>query len=455
MVMRYLNRLTTGDYYMRDEAFEALIALGGRAVLPLIDALDDDRGDVRQLAALALGRIGDVRATPPLMLALRTGDAKGRAGAAFALGEMGDPGAVPLLIAALKDESDPIRSAAISALGKLRPIEAVVPLIATWSGANQNSDIQFRVVEAIAALGEPAFEPLLAALQNPCAAIRVGAVMTLNRLGDRRSVAPLIDKLRVRNEDSAVQRQLVCALGEIGDSSAVMPLIETLQDCGRPWEVRCFAAISLGKLQDTRAVPALMCSLEESDNEVRSYAARSLGQLGDVQAVPSLIALLAQSRTNGYNRTDSSKAASEKGWRYVGTCCQAVEALGMIGDARAIDPLVSLFNDKSCPRELCNRVCLALGRLQKQGYTLPVPLSRDVTEATFPDSDAGRETLRHDGHSRDEHSDRGWQVDTRFDSSVHAATHQSRPGISTGRSTEARSGRWQDRWRDLWHANGH
>ncbi len=104
---------------------------------------------------------------------------------------------------------------------------------------------------------------------------------------------------------------------------AVDALIELLRD--ELWDVRRAVVISLGKIRDPRAVEPLIETLK-SGLLIRFEAARSLIQIGG-EAVPRLISLL---ETNDLDIDVKVKAA---------------EALGLIGDERAVEPLVELLND--------------------------------------------------------------------------------------------------------------
>jgi ATP-dependent DNA helicase RecQ len=95
------------------------------AVPELIAALKDSNGNVRRLAASALGKIGDARGVTPL-LALLAQEQKPqvRQYAVKALGKIGDPRARPILqeIAAGETERDYTRKAARNALRRLKPV---------------------------------------------------------------------------------------------------------------------------------------------------------------------------------------------------------------------------------------------------------------------------------------------------------------------------------------------
>jgi ATP-dependent DNA helicase RecQ len=99
---------------------------GSPSALPeLIAALEDPNGNVRRLAASALGKIGDAHAVAPL-LALLAQEEKPqvRQYAVKALGKIRDPRARPVLqeIAAGENERDYTRKAARNALRRLKPV---------------------------------------------------------------------------------------------------------------------------------------------------------------------------------------------------------------------------------------------------------------------------------------------------------------------------------------------
>lgn len=100
------------------------------AVPELSAALKDPNGNVRRLAASALGKIGDARAVTPL-LALLEQEQKPqvRQYAVKALGKIRDPRAQPMLqkIAASENERYYTRDAARAALRKLKPVPRETP----------------------------------------------------------------------------------------------------------------------------------------------------------------------------------------------------------------------------------------------------------------------------------------------------------------------------------------
>lgn len=132
------------DLGVRDAAADALVRIGPPAFDALVDALDDPSWDVRRTAALALGRLGDQRATGRLLLALRdNSDPWLRQDAALALGQIGDLSAMPLLRDALFDDAPRVREAAAEALHAVESIsrQAADPRPAGQTTSNRETSM--------------------------------------------------------------------------------------------------------------------------------------------------------------------------------------------------------------------------------------------------------------------------------------------------------------------------
>jgi HEAT repeat protein len=117
--------LRDGDWQVREVAIEAMGQVGSPAVEMLIKLLRD--WEVRKYAIAALGKIRDERVLDPLMLQLRNDEFKDDA--VDALVALGEP-AVERLIGALRDKDENVRKCAILALGRIKSREAIDPLIA-------------------------------------------------------------------------------------------------------------------------------------------------------------------------------------------------------------------------------------------------------------------------------------------------------------------------------------
>ncbi len=306
---------------VRENAAKSLIKLGdGRAVEPLIAALEDSAREVRRGAVEALRQFGDLRAVEPLIAALKDSDETVRVIAAEALPQFGDSRAVEPLIAALRDSSKVVRRIAVEALGKLADSRAVEPLIAALEDSYE--EVRQDAVKTLGQLGDVrAVEPLIAALKDSDKKVQREAAEALGQLGDVRAVEPLIAALG--DSEQWVQRGAAAALGQLGDVRAVEPLIAALRD-GDGW-VQFNAASALGLLGDARAVEPLIATLRDGPEGVRWVAAAALGWLRDSRAVEPLIAALK-------DKTDEVRRG-------------AAEALGQLRDARAVQPLIAALGD--------------------------------------------------------------------------------------------------------------
>ncbi len=113
--------LTGKDDVARHASATGLAAAGAAAVDVLHAALDDERSEVRRIAAAALGEIGPgaIDAAAGLEGRLADDDGEVRQRAARALGLVGAGGSVPVLEDALQDRDEHVREHAAEALGFL------------------------------------------------------------------------------------------------------------------------------------------------------------------------------------------------------------------------------------------------------------------------------------------------------------------------------------------------
>jgi HEAT repeat protein len=275
-----------------------------------------------------------------------------REAACEALATLGDPRAVPSLVGALGDDYWPVRRAAAEALGGLGDTRAVEPLLAALE-----AELTHLAGAAVPVrFGHTDFPGL-----QDSWTVRRDIAIALGKLGDSRAVGALVDALR--DDRSWVRRYAAEALGKIGDSRAVDPLRATLSDSGA--DVRAAAAAALDQLSwrpvdaaaeaaywvatkqwascvENRAVAPLVGVLDDEEPAVRGGAVDALVDIG-VPAVGPLVDTLQDPHAALRGRS------------------AAAEALGRIGDARAVEPLLPLLED---PATSVRRAAAeALGRL--------------------------------------------------------------------------------------------
>jgi len=231
-----LSRLLEADEapHVRLAAVEALGQIGGEraAVIlaPLVQATDVE---LAQAALTALGSIRHPAALPPLLAALRLPQAKLRLAALHGLSRDGSAEMIEPLRGVIATDSDQnIAQAAIAALSRLDKPEAVTTLVGltaksahrpaivsalakldvtrvAWLARGLNhadAEVRRAVVEALARMRQPqASEYLLAALEDPAAAVRLAAVAAFKELGNLQAKRKLANLART-DSDSLVRR---------------------------------------------------------------------------------------------------------------------------------------------------------------------------------------------------------------------------------------------------------
>jgi HEAT repeat protein len=262
-----------------------------------------------------------------------------RSEAARALGEIGDPAAIPALVAALQDCT---------------------------------LDVPYAAQKALAKFGKAAVEPLVAALKHEDYKVRISAAEALAQLENPLAVEPLIAALQDSHKE--VRRAAINGLAKSGDPRAVEPVAALLRDPEAL--VRGVAAIQLTKF-DTKAVELLIAALKDPENQ--QMVAKALGMMRIWDVKPFVAALREKDAfTNQIARQvlDSCtwwKPASvdEQAWVWAARgdwqgCARLgspaveplihalvyadsaarpaiVQALGQIGDPRAVGPLITVL----------------------------------------------------------------------------------------------------------------
>ena len=181
-------------------------------------------------------------------------------------------------------------------------------------------DLRSLAAVELAALGNPAVEPLIAVLGHKEPEVRRLAAWTLGEIGDARATKALVGALK--DQDGFTRDAATEALRQIGQP-AVEALIAALSD--RDARVRELAARALGSIRDPRATEKLTLALGDGDPSIRYAAAWALGQIKDGRAMDQLVVAL--------------KDQDHRVRRY------AAWALAEIGEP-AVKPLVGVLRDQ-------------------------------------------------------------------------------------------------------------
>lgn len=382
---------------------EAMWPLGeigdARAIEPLKIAFAKRNQDV--YALVALGKLHDAEYLPQARqwVAQWKTDSRMAARGALYLGELQDKPSTAMLVqmAEMKGLSDieakPLRGgpgkllqvAAVYALGQMKDSAAVEPLTAMLAEQSRFS--------SDGSEGPDADDPYRSG------DLSVAIPVALGKLGDARAVKPLIAAMFGKNYK--VQQHAARALAQLGDKQAYGPLETFLQDTQNDRMATPEIVDALLRLDAKRAVPALAAWLvKRRVSWTEAYVAMRLGELGAPEALPGLETWLRRlvfdpaygsgmPDTGRYESTARflrqrgkmanyempkayGKLAGKNGLNLLITVARApmnwplqlgaAEAMGDVGDPRAIPTLTRLLGHKVwAVREVAAQ---ALGKIQ-------------------------------------------------------------------------------------------
>lgn len=230
-------------------------------------------------------------------------------------------------------------------------IDTLVPVL-----GNATEYVRESAISILTKIGAPAAERLKEALDSPDALTRAGAARSLGDIGDKTAIKPLVRKL----EDASpyVKTEAAIALYKLGDKShvdmitsglgveliparraaaiairdvvekpAFEPLLKATKDGDK--QVRTAAVRALGKVKDTRVIAPLIEAIRAKDDIIRSAAADALKETGELAVMP-LVDLIKQEQD-------------------AGTLQRAIQALGDLGDKRAVGALEKVYAESKLP----------------------------------------------------------------------------------------------------------
>ena len=314
---------------------------------------------VRRVAAMAAGRIGDLRATPLLIRTLDEPDSTVRPAAAFALGLLRDSAAVQPLIQ---------RLTGLPAIDTATAAEAVTALARI--GGRRSADFFAAVLQGKVALSQTEPGPVLTRIlleawrlgsdapadallpftRDSVQGIRWSAVYSLARLRAPGAAEQLVASLR--DPDPATRALAARALvREYATTARLAPgtvggVLARAVDDNDP-AVRINALRSLGTYRDSSLAAAIAWRVDDPVANVRVQAASTLGDLGGSAAATALLgvlnakgsfavrreALLGLARTGrpGFSRVAAGWRSS-KDWRERATAAGGWAQAGARGD---------------------------------------------------------------------------------------------------------------------------
>ncbi|HAS17496.1 MAG TPA: hypothetical protein DCR39_06340 [Nitrospiraceae bacterium] len=208
--------------------------------------------------------------------------------------------------------------------------------------------------------------PLLKALDDPEADVRVSVVKALGYSESYRAIIPVADMLKDHDKD--VRREAALALGWLKNTRGIEPLLEILRNINEYPSVRASALLSLVKLESDVTVSPLLEQLHGKDEKNK------------IRAMEVLQAALTEDETVLLNRKPFVQPLTELlNDPNTEIKCAAIKTITLIRDTSVVPLLISTLSDKS--KEVRTDVIKGLGELRdKRATTVLVSLLNDKDE---------------------------------------------------------------------------
>jgi HEAT repeat protein len=392
--------LLLGRQTARAEVVKALVRYGADVIDLLVPQLEAEDIETRHAAAVALGRIGDQRATPALVAAMqrdealvlpvatalaRIGDSRGyeplialighpepaaRHAVVAALNSIGHPAMAERVATLLRDPDPLVRESAVRIAGYFGYPACVDGVLACCLDTEES--IRRIALEHLPFLEyEPVVGMLANALEHDTPRARAGAAQALARV-DGEDVDVLLIKA-LDDRDSWVRFFAAKGLGQRRHSGAV-PTLAGLMAEDPAYHVRLAAVDALGHVGTPDAIAALGALVEGTDRELAHSALRACAFCAHPDALPLLEAALRRddpeervAAVEALAARESTRAVEALRWAAaadpVAVVWQAaIDGLGTLaasGTPAAVDALIAVAVDAH-RRDACIRALAAV-----------------------------------------------------------------------------------------------
>ncbi len=378
----------------RIDSIDALVALGGRGVAPLIQALDDPSWTVRRAAIAGLAALGD-EAVPELCTWLRTARTSEHAIAAAVDALAASRGAhvVDEVSGLLGDPRPAVVADGAVILGRRRAADARGALVGLLAHTDDN--VAVAAIEALGMIGDSiAFDALAALIGGRDFFRTFAALQVISTSGDPRAVAVIGAFL----EDPMFRDEAIRALGKTGSVQAIAPLAQLLDDTSVV-AIACALAELLTRATwegaDAQVAAELaarlagseqrfVAALAEASGDARRAIVAVLGKIGDADAIPALGSLLgsgadAHAATRAIQEIATRDPAAVERLLGLDEPAARAAALRMVGMRGAAPAVMQMLDDEDPEVR-----ALACGALARIGASTAVPALFDALADASP-----------------------------------------------------------------------
>jgi len=339
---------------VQNEILKALVRIGDPAVDTLIIALNDEK--LEKVAKVALIKIGEP-ASRNLMFKYNNQNRDTKIYYIDIMGEIGDKNSIEHLIHILKDIKKretydrEILTSTMKALGKIgdeKATDIIHDLYFKFCHSLSDRNLTELFMDVITKVDKEGSNFLVQELTSNNRYLREEVADALIGMEYQMAIDPLIQALKDKNGDIFRKRaaEILCKIGE----PAVIPLIQALTDENR--YLRYGAADSLGQIGDEKAVKPLIKALKDKDSYIRLETAVALDRIGwkSKGGQENVYYLIAKAKWKEVSKIGKLAVVpliqalkdGELDLRY-----GAAEALGEIGDEKALEPLNQTLEDEN------------------------------------------------------------------------------------------------------------
>lgn len=274
--------------------------MDARSLPLMLEALKDEDENVRATAVEHLGKAGEISVVDALIAILDSGDLWTAYPAASALGRIGNKKAIPHLLSALAKK--PLREPVLKALGHFSDPSTIGHIIPLMEDASKNmQEHALRTVEKFyhngvapefitgeikRILGDRALKLFINHAWSNKREVRISAILLLGLMKDEVAYGPLLDISHEEEFAEDVKKALVFIGNDKPES--LLKLFDTDNS-----HQRRFICEVAGKIASPVYYDVLDAMLSDDDGHVRSIAAVGISRLNDPRVIDKLKKLLA------------------------------------------------------------------------------------------------------------------------------------------------------------------